>query len=239
MAGVRHVASDGDAFARTAAEAFTAAATEATCERGRFLVVLAGGSTPRPVYQLLATDPALRTKVDWRRVHVYWGDERAVPPDDQRSNFRMAHEALLAHVPVPAAQVHRIRGEDGPERAAEEYDTRLRVLARSQDRDIPRFDLVLLGMGADGHVASLFPRSAALDDVRRHVAAVTGAGVDPPRITLTPPPLRDARAIVVLVSGAHKTATLRAVLEGGPGAAELPARIVLAGLSSVQWLVAG
>lgn len=187
-------------------------------ERGRFDAVLTGGSTAPAVYERLAMEP-LSTRVDWPRVHVWWTDERCVPPDDPRSNYGAAREALLDQVPIPCEQIHRMRGEDpNSEREAVRYESALRhdqALARDED---PRFDFAFLGLGSDAHVASLFPGAPALCIVDRLVAAVGPDGVsipDPsvPRLTLTFRALNAARAAVFVVAGEGKAEALRAVLE--------------------------
>src|SRR5262249_45525345 len=152
-----------DALYRTAAEIFAAAATDAVAARGSFRVALSGGSTPKSLYARLAEDPALRARIPWDRVHFFFGDERHVPPDHQDSNFRMAQDALFARLPVPPGGVWRIKGEYASAAdAANEYERDLNSLRAPGSAELPRFDLVLLGMGADGHTASLFPQSAAL-----------------------------------------------------------------------------
>src|SRR6266700_949803 len=164
------------ALAEAAAGRFVAAAGDAIASRGQFIVALSGGSTPRDTYLRLGTG-ALVSKVMWSRVQVLWGDERCVPPDHIESNYRMARETLLDRVPVPAANVHRIRGEDDPLSAADVYETTLRALAR--------IDLVLLGLGEDGHTASLFPGSAAVHERTRLMIAARAVAASISRITRT------------------------------------------------------
>ncbi|HEX5974424.1 MAG TPA: 6-phosphogluconolactonase, partial [Rubrobacteraceae bacterium] len=152
-------------LAQAAAREFAARAAEAIGERGRFAVVLAGGSTPRATYEILARDYA--DKIDWKDVHVFFGDERSVPPDHTDSNYKMARESLLDHVPI--GSVHRMQGELPPDEAAEAYERELRDFFGPDD--IPRFDLILLGTGPDGHTASLFPETSALEVHDRLVVA--------------------------------------------------------------------
>jgi 6-phosphogluconolactonase len=214
---------DPDALADAAAELFAGAASAAQLVQGRFSVALAGGSTPRALYARLA-GPDVR--VDWSHVHVFWSDERCVPPGDPDSNYRMAHEALLAHVPLPAGNLHRIRGELDPPQAADEYERELRAFFGD---DAPQFDLVLLGLGDDGHTASLFPGSPALHETRRWVVAVEHDGPPPPlvpRVTFTPPVLNAARSVIFLVAGRAKAARLAEVLHGPHQPDVLPAQIV-------------
>jgi 6-phosphogluconolactonase len=160
--GEIEVYADADALARAAAAHFVARAAEAIATHGRFVVALAGGSTPRATYALLASDK-LAARVGWLRVHVLWGDGRCVPPDHRDSNYRMAREALLDKIPIPNANVHRIRGELPPAQAAAAYESELESVLGAEGR----FDLILLGMGDDGHTASLFPGTAALEEHTR------------------------------------------------------------------------
>jgi 6-phosphogluconate dehydrogenase len=178
--------SDRGEMVRVAAERVVAQARHAIAHRGRFLLALSGGSTPRPLYELLASRP-FATRIDWPRLHVFWGDERCVPPDQPGSNYRMAREALLDHVPLPPANVHRIRGEDDPAQAAAAYEELLGTFFGSREISPEvSFDLVLLGMGADGHTASLFPGSAAVRDTDRWVVASPGPQPGSWRVSLTP-----------------------------------------------------
>ena len=226
------------ALSRRAVEEFVAIAAESMREREQFSVALAGGSTPRELYRLLAT-PEFVGRVHWSGVHVFWGDERCVPPEDDRSNFRMAYEELLSRVPIPLANVHRIRGEDEPPQAAEEYETELRkFFEHSMAANAwTRFDLVLLGMGSDGHTASLFPGTPALDEHEHAVMAVWVEKFSMWRITLTPVALNAARHVRFLVSGADKVDTLHEVLKGRPRPRELPSQIVRPIDGDLHWLV--
>jgi 6-phosphogluconolactonase len=226
---------DGRAsLALAAAEEWRARASAAVAASGRFAVVLAGGSTPRRLYALLA-DPSAGygAALPWARTHVFFGDERAVPPHHRESNYGMARDALLARVPVPDENVHRIRGEEEAEAAAREYEDELRAFFGAA----PRFDLVLLGMGADGHTASLFPGSSALDEPARWVVAPFVPALAVHRVTLTLRALDAASRIVFVVSGAEKAPALARILAGGPGAVSLPAGRVRAPAGSVLWLV--
>ena len=210
------------ALAEAGAAEFAMHAQAAVTARGRFTVALAGGTTPRPLYARLA-DPAAahREAVPWGSLQVFFADERQVPPDHPESNMRMANEALLRHVPIPEEQVHRIRGENpDPERAAEEYEQILADHFRLEPRQAPRFDLVLLGLGADGHTASLFPGGAALAETLRLVVGVPASGAGFDRVTMTLPVLNGAAAVMFVVSGASKAPALRRVIGGD---AALPA----------------
>jgi 6-phosphogluconolactonase len=226
---------DGPAeLARAAAEEWRARALSAVAQLGRFAVALAGGSTPRTLYALLADpDAPYRDELPWARTHVFFGDERAVPPEHAESNYRMAHETLLSRVAVPAENVHRIRGEGDPEASARAYEEDLRSFFGSA----PRFDLLLLGMGADGHTASLFPGSAPLREVSRLVAATVAPAPGERRITLTLPALEAAARIVFLVSGASKGPALARVLSCESGAEALPAARVRSLDGTLLWLV--
>jgi len=216
------------ALADAAAARFVAAAGDAIASRGQFIVALAGGSTPRDTYLRLGTE-ALVSKVMWSRVHVLWGDERCVPPDHIESNYRMARETLLDRVPVPAANVHRIHGEDDPATAAGVYEATLRTLLR--------IDLVLLGLGEDGHTASLFPGGAAVHERTRWVMAARASAASLWRITLTPAVINAAAEVLFLVSGGAKAGILRRVLEGPRRPEELPAQAIAPSNGRVRWYV--
>jgi 6-phosphogluconolactonase len=221
-----------DALARAVAKRFAARAAEAIAERGRFTVALAGGSTPHAAYQRLASD-AFARRVDWARVHVLWGDERCVPPDDPRSNYQLAREALLDRVPIPPANVHRMHGEDDPPRAAAAYERLLRELLG----DDGGLDLILLGMGDDGHTASLFPKQAAVREKTRWVMADCGADATMWRITLTPVAINAAHDVSFVVSGTAKAERLRDVIEGPFAPDQLPAQIIAPTRGRLTWLV--
>ena len=235
------VSADRRALMEAGASAFVAAARAAIGLRGRFVTALSGGSTPRALFELLATD-RFASAVDWRHVHVCWGDERAVPPDAAASNYRMAREALLDHVPIPAEHVHRIRGEDPPPVAAEAYERTLRTLFATPvghpgPEHRAHFDLVLLGMGDNGHTASLFPGLHAVHEAQRWVVAESVPEVGMWRITLTPVVLNAAAEVIFLVAGADKAAMLHRVLDGPVRPDELPAQIVAPHAGRLRWLV--
>ncbi len=222
-----------------AAERFVSAAEQATRERGRFMVALSGGSTPEGLYRNLAAEP-YRSRVDWTSVRVFWGDERCVPPEDAASNYRMAREALLDRVPIPAVGIHRIRGEWEPDRAAREYELVLREqfgTPHGPPRPGAGLDLVLLGLGPDGHTASLFPGASALLEAERWVLAQQGTVAPRWRVTLTPVVIRAAREVTFLVTGSEKAAALRRTLEGKGVASDDPARVILPPRGVARWLV--
>ena len=207
-------------LAEAAAREFASRAAEAIRDRGRFAVVLAGGSTPKTTYEILARDYA--DQIDWANVHVFFGDERAVPPDHGDSNYRMARETLLDHVPV--GSVHRMQGELPPDEAAEAYEQDLLDFFGSEG--LPRFDLILLGTGPDGHTASLFPETSALEVHDRWVVANPVLKLDTTRITLTVPVLNAARAVCFLVAGESKARPVAEILEGNPEPREYPASLI-------------
>lgn len=219
---------DQEALAREAAGLILEAALESVKRKGFFAWVLSGGETPRALYKILAAPPFFH-EMPWQKAHLFWGDERCVPPYHPWSNFHMAQETLLSKVPIPQSQVHPIlAGEGDPEKAARAYEKHLREFWDSFDVSPtekatkhgppsgPGFDLVLLGMGADGHTASLFPGDEALLETRRWVAAVhLPRGTPPvPRVTLTLPAINAARDVLILVSGKNKHEVVRKVLEG-------------------------
>ncbi len=216
------VLSDRDKLSLDAAERFVGLAGAAIAGRGRFAVALSGGSTPRDLYRQLASD-AFRPRVDWSRVDFFWGDERAVPPDSPDSNYRMADETLLSRVPVPASNIYRIRAEKGAEGAAEEYDAEL---IRYFSTPLPRFDLILLGLGTNGHTASLFPGTPVLNEKERRCASVWVPELDSFRITLTVPVLNNAADDLFIVAGTNKAETVRQVLQGPFEPERLPAQLV-------------
>lgn len=224
------------ALAEAAALAIVEVATEAVNTHGRFTIALAGGSTPRATYERLARPP-LRERMPWERTWVFFGDERGVAPDHPDSNYRMANQSLLSKVPVPPLQVARIRGEaDDPEAAATEYARRLGEVFESKRGELPRFDLVLLGMGVDGHTGSLFPGSPVLKEVFRPVAAVHAAAASiPQRFTFTFPVINAAAQVMFLVAGAEKAKVLKAVL-GEPNS-PLPAAMVRPTNGRLVWLL--
>lgn len=225
---------DADALGRAAADLFARKAREAVEARGRFSVLLAGGDTPRRTYELLAVEPQ-RGRVPWERVHLFWGDERCVPPDSPHSNASMVRRALLDHVPVDPAHVHPVPYGRSPEESAEAYEQDLKEFFRGGP---PRFDLVLLGLGADGHTASLLPGSSAVDEKVRWTAVAKRPEEAFSRVTVTFPLLNGAATALFLVSGAGKALVLRALLEdGGRSAAGYPASRVRPVSGDLRWFV--
>ena len=229
---------DAEAVSRAAADEFVRRATEAVAERGRVAVALSGGSTPQGLYRLLA-EPPYRGRVDWGRVEIFWGDERCVPPDHHDSNYRMAKEAMLSKLPIPPGHVHRIEAER-PDRdaAARDYQAVIaRVFGVDPAGPPPAFDLILLGMGPDGHTASLFPGTAALDEKTRWVVVNHVPKFAADRLTMTLPILNRAREVLFLVDGGDKAERLAEVLEGMPDPRRLPAQAVRPTDGRLLWYV--
>jgi 6-phosphogluconolactonase len=236
MAPEVRILEDAGAVARAAAAELCRLATAAVAERDRFTVALSGGSTPRLLFREVASAPP--GSLPWEKVHLFWGDERTVPPDHPDSNFRMAHEELLSRVAIPTANIHRMRGEDpDPVAAAADYEADLLDFFGLRPRQLPRFDLVLLGMGVDGHTASLFPGSEALLETERLVAAPWIAQLGTQRLTLAARVFNQAACVVFLVSGGDKAATLKRVLEGPRHPLELPSQLVAPGDGELVWLI--
>ncbi|HEY3616680.1 MAG TPA: 6-phosphogluconolactonase, partial [Candidatus Sulfotelmatobacter sp.] len=234
-AEIRTLTTPQELFA-AAAEEVVRAANEAVAQRGRFTIALAGGSTPKSLYNLLATNA--RTTLPWDRTFFFWGDERHVPPTDSDSNYRMADEAMLAKIPVPAANVFRMKTENPEaEAVAEDYEQTLRKFFQLEPGQLPTFDLILLGMGPDGHTASLFPGTAALQEKSRLVFANWVEKLKTYRITLTLPVLNAARCVIFLVSGTDKAPALHAVLEEDVSGEQYPAKLVQPRQGKVIWLV--
>ena len=218
--------------AKALADVFVECGKDAIGTRGRFAVALSGGTTPKSAYQLLASPP-YRSALDWSNVEVFFGDERCVPPDDSQSNYKMAHEAFLETVGVPEANVHRILGENDPVDAAIAYRTELvNVLGQN-----PAFDLVMLGMGPDGHTCSLFPGSDPLEDDASLARAVYAPSQKQWRVTLTPRAINNARSDVFAVEGEAKARTLKQVREGPYDPSKLPSQIVAPNDGRLIWLV--
>jgi 6-phosphogluconolactonase len=222
-------------LAEAAARAFTIGAADAVASHGRFVAALSGGSTPKALFSLLAS-PSFRTKIDWQTVHLFWGDERLVPADNAGSNYYHAQDLLLSQVPIPPNQVHRVLGELPAKQAAEDYAAQLRESA-AFGHAWPRFDLALMGLGADGHTASLFPGSSAVTEREEPVMAVTADYEDRPtrRVTLTPPVFNDARQILFLVAGEEKATALSAVLRGPQDILKWPAQSIHPVSGTLTW----
>ena len=227
-----------DAIARRAAQDFLQSATQSVSEKGSFSVALSGGSTPKALYSLLATDAALRSQLPWDKMYMYFGDERSVGPDHADSNFRMATETMLSKVPIKPEQVFRIKGEyKDTEKAAQEYEQVLRTSFKIAEGQFPRFDLVFLGIGNEGHTASLFPGTKALHETKRLAVRNWVGKLYTNRITLTAPVINNAARVVFMVTGADKTLALKGILEGTHEPDQLPAQLIQPPNGKLLWLV--
>ena len=219
-----------------AAELVASAANEAVAERGRFSIALSGGSTPKSLYTLLATNA--RTSLPWDRMFFFFGDERHVPPTDPESNYRMADEVMLSKVPVAQTNVFRVEAENPDAKAAAEaYEKSLRKFFALEAGQVPSFDLILLGMGPDGHTASLFPGTAALQEKSKLVVENWVEKLKTSRISLTLPVLNAARCVAFLVSGTDKAPVLKSVLESNTPGEQYPAKLVRPAQGKLIWLI--
>ena len=227
-----------DAIARRAAQDFLQSATQTVSEKGSFTVALSGGSTPKALYSLLATDAALRSQLPWDKMYMYFGDERSVGPDHADSNFRMATETMLSKVPIKPEQVFRIKGEyKDTEKAAQEYEQVLRTSFKIAEGQFPRFDLVFLGIGNEGHTASLFPGTQALLETKRLAVRNWVGKLYTNRITLTAPVINNAARVIFMVTGADKALALKGILEGPYEPDQLPAQLIQPPNGNLVWLV--
>ena len=206
---------------------------QAIKQNGLCNMALSGGNTPGGIFSLLASNP-YRDRLDWSRLHLFWGDERMVPPEHQDSNFRLVQETLLDHIKIPDENVHRMRGEVTPEEAAAEY---AELLHNHFEVSPPCFDLMLLGLGADGHTASLFPGTDAVEECERHVVAVFVPKLDAWRVTLTLPVLNAARKTLFLVSGKSKSEMVQRIMSNKQSAKEIPATMVNPQNGELHWML--
>lgn len=221
------VVPDSASLAAEAAERFTSATEKAVATRGRARIAISGGSTPKAAFQLLADQAKpWRARMPWDKIDIYWVDERCVPPDDKDSNYRMTREALLDLVPLAPEQVHRMEGELEPEVAAARYESTLRNTFRLEGAESPRFDLLQLGMGPDGHTASLFPHTEAINEMGRLVTANFVSKLGMWRITLTWPVINQAAQIFFLIGGADKAEVLKEVVLGSRDPERLPSQLI-------------
>lgn len=228
------ISPDPPALFRAAAEEFSAQATAAVRARGRFTVALSGGSTPKSLYSLLATN----TSLPWDKTYFFFGDERHVPPDSPESNYRMAREALLSKIPIPPENVFRVPAENpDANQAAEAYEQTLKKFFNPPAGSFPRFDLILLGLGPDGHTASLFPGTRALQERSRWVVANWVEKFKADRITLTLLILNNAAVVMFLASGADKADTLKEVLQGKQPGELIPSKLVRPSDGKLIWMV--
>lgn len=228
-----HLSANADELSASAASWITDCIVATLQTQDRYTIVLSGGSTPKKLHTLLAAAP-YKELIDWSRLHVFWGDERAVPLDDVRNNARMAFDTLLDHVPIPRNQVHIMDTKLDPESAASEYE---RILRRYFDETGPTFDLVLLGMGDDGHTLSLFPGKPIVHEERKWVAAYYLREQNMFRITLTAPVVNRAKRIAFLVSGPGKANALKQVMEGDYRPDTYPSQVIKPENGEVHWFL--
>ncbi|MBW1901871.1 MAG: 6-phosphogluconolactonase [Deltaproteobacteria bacterium] len=221
-------------LAQEAARIFAAAAVDCAFKKGRFAVVLSGGSTPGLMHNLLAEKPFI-SEIPWEKTHIFWADERCVPENHPHSNFRAAKEDLVDKVPIPESHVYPMSTEFTPEKGADAYQQTLSDFFKLEPGEFPRFDLIFLGMGSDGHTASLFPDQSALEEKERFVVSVKGGNPDVYRLTMTLPVLNNARYVVFLISGKQKAEALKTVLENSQ--VRLPAKRVRPVSGKQIWLI--
>ena len=232
------ILTDATAIARRAAEQIVESAVTAVKESRVFTIALAGGSTPKTLYSLLATDTTFKSQMPWEKTQFFFGDERHVPPDDADSNFRMANESMLSKVSLRPEQVVRIKGEyDDAEKAAKEYEQALCSWFKLSERQLPRFDIVLLGMGDEGHTLSLFPGTKALHDNGRLVMSNWIGKLFTQRVTITAPVANNSALAIFMVTKADKALALKGVLEGPYEPEQLPAQLIQPKNGKVLWLV--
>jgi 6-phosphogluconolactonase len=226
------ILSDPDSLGAAAAELFMAAGDDAISSQGRFSVALSGGATPRGLYRILGT--AYRDRIRWDLTHIFWADERCVPKDHIQSNFRLVHEEMLSRLMIPKQNIHRIKGELAPEEAAREYEEDL--IRHAGGTGIPRLDLILLGVGEDGHTASLFPGSASLSETDRLALPVFSETAMNWRVTLTLPVLNNASRLMFLVTGRSKAIVVSKLFDKEKRQAYPAGRIALSH-GSIVWLL--
>ncbi len=231
------VCADRDALNLEAANRFVELADAAIAERGRFMVALSGGSTPKALFELLASD-VWRDRVDWDHVHLFWGDERGVPKDHADSNYGMTNGALLSKIAIPESNIHRVRTEDGtPDEVAGIYAGELRAAFGLGADGVPRFDLIHLGLGDDGHTASMFPGTTAMHETERLAVAVWVEKFQQHRITMTPVVLNNAAEVQFLVAGASKVDVLPQVISGPYEPDRLPSQTVKPSSGQLRWIL--
>jgi 6-phosphogluconolactonase len=232
-----HIFPDSAAIAKRASEIFVETAKSAVADHGVFNVALAGGSTPKALNILLAAEP-LRSSVAWDQLRIFFGDERHAAPTDPDSNFRMATETMLSKAPIKPSQVHRIMGEyPDTEKAAQEYEALLRAQFNLTAGQLPRFDLMFLGMGSEGHTLSLFPGTKALHDNGRMVMRNWVGKLYTERVTCTAPVANNSALVIFMVGGADKAPALKAVLEGPHEPEQLPSQLINPRNGKLLWLL--
>jgi 6-phosphogluconolactonase len=232
--GKIEVLSDLEALSLHAASIFVSASKNSIAAKKRFAVAISGGSTPRRFYALLGSD-AYRHRVDWQYVHFFWADERCVPKEDEASNFRTAFDTFLSKIALPEKNIHRIKGEEAPDEAARDYEEEIRGFFGESER--PRFDLIILGIGEDGHTASLFPGSKSLEERVRLAIPVYLGEPSKNRITLTLPVLSNADQILFLAAGPSKAGVLSEILRDGEKRKWFPAGLVRPAHGNMMWLI--
>ena len=232
------IVEDLSAVSRKAAQIIVGRIAEALSHKPYFSIALSGGSTPKTLFRLLVDDETFRARIPWNKIHFFWGDERHVPPDHPESNYRMARETMLSRVPVPDVNIHRVRSE-APDagKAAADYEQELRAFFKLESGQLPCLDCVLLGMGPDGHTASLFAGTAALRETRRLVVASYVEKFRSHRITMTASVFNHAEMIIFMVGGKEKAEVLQAVLEGKPQPDLYPAQLIRPANGKLLWLV--
>ena len=229
---------DLDEISRLAADEILSRANEGESSAGRFAIALSGGSTPKLLHRQLGSEPSVRSRMPWDNIHFFWGDERHVPPDDPQSNYCMARETLFNSAPVPAQNIHRVHAEE-PDAAfcAEKYECELFSFFGLEPGQMPRFECIMLGIGPDGHTASLFPGTDALHEKMKLVVANWVEKLQTHRITMTAPVLNNAALVIFLVSGKEKAGVLKEILEGDYRPDLLPAQLIKPENGKLLWLV--
>lgn len=234
LKGKIEVLQDLEALSLRAASIFVSASTNSIAAKKRFAVAISGGSTPRRLYALLGSE-AYRHQINWEHVHFFWADERCVPKEDEASNFKTAFDNLLSRVASPGRNIHRIKGEEIPDKAARDYEEEMRRFFGRSER--PRFDLIILGMGEDGHTASLFPGSKSLEEAVRLTLPVYLGEPKKDRITLTLPVLNNADQVLFLVVGSSKAAILSEILGDAEKRKRFPAGLIRPARGNITWLI--
>jgi len=232
--GKIEVLQDLEALSFRAASIFVSTSRNSIATKKQFAVAISGGSTPRRLYALLGSE-AYRHQVDWQHVHFFWADERCVPKDHEASNFRTAFDTFLSKIALPDKNIHRIKGEEAPDKAARDYEEEIRRFFGESER--PGFDLVILGVGEDGHTASLFPGSKSLEETVRFAIPVYLGGPQKNRVTLTLPVLNNADQILFLVAGPSKASVLSEILGDGERKEDLPAGLIRPAHGKITWLI--
>jgi 6-phosphogluconolactonase len=228
---------DAAAIAKRAADELLKSATAAVQQKSRFTIVLAGGSTPKVLYSLLVSDPTIKAQVPWDKMDVFFGDERHVGPEHSESNFRMANDFMISKSPLKPNQVHRIKGEyEDAKKAASEYEQLIRSHFKLADGEFPRFDVILLGMGNEGHTASLFPGTKALHADNRIVVQNWVGKLYTDRITLTARAINNAATVIFMITGSDKALALKGVLEGPVEPEQLPSQMIQPQNGQLLWL---